>query len=60
MFMDMTILRVQERAAAHFDASGTPEAGNAHRERARKALEEAELGNAISEIMQVVVGKKLL
>ena len=58
MYMDLTILRVQERAAGHFDKHGPPGSGDAHRERARKAIEEAEKGTTISEINQVVVGRK--
>lgn len=58
MYMDLTILRVQERAAGYFDKQGPPGSGDAHRERARKALEEAEQGNCISEINQVVLGRE--
>lgn len=58
MYMDLTILRVQERAAGYCDKQGPPGSGDAHRERARKALEEAEQGNSISEIDQVVLGRK--
>ena len=60
MFMDLTILRVQERAAGYFDVRGPPGSGDAHRERARKALEEAEKGTSISEVHQVVVGRRSL
>lgn len=58
MYMDLTILRVQERAAGYFDRQGPPGSGDAHRERARQALEEAEQGTSISEINQVVLGRK--
>ena len=58
MYMDLTILRVQERAAMYFDKQGPPGSGDAHRERARKALEEAEQGTSISEINQVALGRK--
>ena len=56
--MDLTILRVQERAASHFDRFGPPGSGDVHRERSRKALVEAEQGTSISEAMQVVIGRK--
>ena len=58
MFMDLTILRVQERVAMYSDRQGPPGSGDAHRERARKALEEAEQGTSISEVDQVVLGRK--
>ena len=58
MYMDLTILRVQERAAVYFDKEGPPGSGDAHRERAGKALEEAEQGTSLSEINQVALGRK--
>ena len=38
MFMDLTILGVQERAAMYFDKQGFPSSGDAYRESAEKRL----------------------
>ena len=58
MYMDLTVLRVQERAAGYFDRQGPPGSGDAQRELAMKALEEAQQGTSISEFNQMVLGRK--
>ena len=58
MFMELTILRVQERAAGYFDRQGPPGSGDSQRELALKVLEEAQQGTSISEVNQMVLGRK--
>ena len=57
-FMDLTLLRIEERAANYWDVMGPPGSGDQHRERARVTLQEVEQGAGISEILQVTVGRK--
>ena len=58
MYMDLTILRTQERAAGYFDKQGPPGSGDRQRELAMKVLEEAEQGTSISEVNYMVLGRK--
>lgn len=60
LYMDLILLRVHQQAAELFDRQGEYAGGETYRERGRKAMGEAQWGTSISEIHQVVVGRKPL